>query len=105
MFQPQKHWRVSGEPRGKLGGSHKSGQATTARASVYQNGGVEFLSQTLGPAQNAPPLSGMFLYRGVYIDVFVLAQTLPPNPPPAPPVSRVAVAVWGWFRFRAWFRV
>ena len=40
-------------------------------------------------------------------DVFVLAQTLPPNPPPAPPVSKVAVYVWGWFRFRGfsgWFR-
>ena len=40
-----------------------------------------------------------------YRETFVLAQTLPPNPPPAPPVSRVAVCVWGWFRFRVWFRV
>ena len=32
-----------------------------------------------------------------YRETFVLAQTLPPNPPPAPPVSRVAVCVWGWF--------
>ena len=42
-----------------------------------------------------------------YIGVFVLAQTLPPNPPPAPPVSRVTVCVWGWFPFRVfsgWFR-
>ena len=41
-----------------------------------------------------------------YRETFVLAPT-GSNPPsqPAPPVSRVAVCVWGWFRFRVWFRV
>ena len=41
----------------------------------------------------------------LHIDVFVLAQTLPPNPASGPLVS--GVAAWGWFSFRVlsgWFR-
>ena len=56
-------------------------------------------------AQNASPLvwhvfAQMRVYRRVQS-----GSNLSSTPTPSPPVSRVAVCMWGWFRFRAWFRV